>query len=80
MFDPQLYRERAEIEEWKQRDPIDHLAASMRETGALHDSDLAAIEAQVATEIEESIAFAERSDWEPLAELTRDVYAGEGVP
>jgi pyruvate dehydrogenase E1 component alpha subunit len=80
MFDPQLYRERAEIEEWKQRDPIDHLAASMRETGALHDRDLAAIEARVATEVERSVAFAERSDWEPVAELTRDVYAGEGVP
>jgi len=80
MFDPQLYRERAEIEVWKQRDPIDNLAASMRETGALHYSDLTTIEAQVATEIEQSVAFAERGHWEPVAELARDVYAGEGVP
>ena len=80
MFDPQLYRDKAEVEEWKHRDPIDRLAAWMRETGALHDSDLAAIEAEVATEIERSVAFAERSHWEPVAELARDVYAGEGVP
>ena len=80
MFDPQLYRDRAEVEEWKHRDPIDRLASWMRETGALHDSDLAAIEAQVGTEIEQSVAFAERGHWEPVAELARDVYAGEGVP
>jgi pyruvate dehydrogenase E1 component alpha subunit len=80
MFDPQLYRDKAEVEEWKHHDPIDRLASWMRETGALHDSDLAAIEAQAAIEIEQSVAFAERGHWEPIAELTRDVYAGEGVP
>jgi pyruvate dehydrogenase E1 component alpha subunit len=80
MFDPQLYRERTEIEEWKHRDPIDRLASWMRETGALHDSDLAAIEEQVATEIEQSVVFAERGHWEPVAELARDVYAAEGLP
>ena len=79
MFDPQLYRERAEVEEWKHRDPIDRLAAWMRETGVLHDSDLEAIEAQVATEIEQSVAFAECGHWEPVAELARDVYAAEGA-
>ena len=79
MFDPQLYRERAEVEEWKHRDPIDRLAAWMRETGVLHDSDLAAIEAQAAAEIERSVAFAECGHWEPVAELARDVYAAEGA-
>jgi len=80
MFDPQLYREKAEVEEWKRRDPIDRLALWMRETRQLHDSDLAAIEAQVASEIEHSVTFAESGHWEPAAELTRDVYASEGVP
>jgi len=80
MFDPQLYRDKAEVEEWKHRDPVDRLASWMRETGVLHDSDLAAIEAQVASEIEHSVAFAESGHWEPVAELTRDVYATEGAP
>jgi len=77
MFDPQLYRDKAEVEEWKHRDPIDRFASWMRETGVLHDGDVAAIEAQVASEIEHSVAFAESSHWEPAAELTRDVYATE---
>ena len=80
MFDPQLYRERAEVEEWKHRDPIDRLTAWMRETGVLHDSDLLAMEAQVATEIEQSAAFAECGHWEPVTELAREVYAAEGAP
>jgi pyruvate dehydrogenase E1 component alpha subunit len=79
MFDPQLYRDKTEIEEWKHRDPIDRLAAWMRETGVLHDSDLPAIEAQVATDIEQSVVFAENGHWEPVTEMARDVYAGEGV-
>jgi len=80
MFDPQLYRDRAEIEDWKRRDPIDRLALWMRETGTLHETDLTAIEAQIAAEVERSVAFAENGHWEPVAELARDVYAGEGAP
>ena len=79
MFDPQLYRDRAEIEDWKQRDPIDRLALWMRETATLHDTDLTAIESQIAAEVEHSVAFAEGADWEPVAELTRDVYAAEAT-
>ena len=79
MFDPQLYRDRAEIEDWKHRDPIDRLGAWMREMGTLHDTDLSAIEAEVADEIEHCVGFAERGRWEPVAELAHDVYAGEGA-
>jgi pyruvate dehydrogenase E1 component alpha subunit len=79
MFDPQLYRDRSEVEEWRRRDPIDRLIAWMRQTGALHDSDLAEIETGVAAEIERSIAFAESGHLEPISDLTRDVYAGEAA-
>jgi len=49
----------------------------MSESGVLHDSDLAAIEAEVGAEIEHSVAFAESGHWEPIVELTREVYAAE---
>jgi len=76
MFDPQLYRAKEEIEEWKHRDPIPRLANWMREAEMLHDQALAAIEAEVKAEIDDAVAFAEAGSWEPIAELTRDVYAG----
>ncbi len=78
MFDPQLYRDRAEIEDWKRRDPIDRLTQWMREERTLDDADLAAIEAEIAAEIAHCVAFAEAGHWEPTAELTRDVYAEAG--
>jgi TPP-dependent pyruvate/acetoin dehydrogenase alpha subunit len=78
MFDPQLYSDRAEIEEWKRRDPIENLAQWMREEGTLLDADLAAIEAEIAAEVAASVAFAEAGHLEPTAALTRDVYAAEG--
>jgi pyruvate dehydrogenase E1 component alpha subunit len=77
MFDPQLYRDRAEVEDWKRRDPIDCLTQSMREAGTLDDADLGAIEAEIAAEVAHSVAFAENGHWEPSSELTRDVYAAE---
>jgi TPP-dependent pyruvate/acetoin dehydrogenase alpha subunit len=49
----------------------------MRETGVLHDTDITAIEAQVDAEITQAVGFAESGRWEPVAELARDVYAGE---
>jgi pyruvate dehydrogenase E1 component alpha subunit len=74
MADPELYRPREEVEEWKTRDPIAGLAARLRGRGLLADGDLAALEASVAAEVDEAVAFAEAGPWEPVEDLTRDVY------
>jgi pyruvate dehydrogenase E1 component alpha subunit len=75
MFDPQLYRTKAEVEEWKKRDPITRFTAWLQGTGAVHEGDLAAIESATATEITDAVAFAEAGTWEPAEILTKDVYA-----
>ena len=36
---------------------------------------MARIEAEVAAEIDEAVAFAEAGTWEPVEQLTRFVYA-----
>jgi pyruvate dehydrogenase E1 component alpha subunit len=75
MFDPDLYRDKAEVERWKQRDPI---AALVRHTqGLLDEHDVQAIEASVAREIERAVAEAERGELEPTRDLLRDVLAHE---
>ncbi len=79
MFDPQLYRTKAEVEEWKARDPIPRLANWMREAGMLHDKDVDKIEAEVKAEVDDAVAFAEAGAWEPVETLMRDVYA-EAAP
>jgi len=75
MFDPQLYRDKREVEEWKKRDPILMFQARMQESGLLHDDDLKQIEEDVAAEIAKAIEFAEAGTWEPVEDLTKFVYS-----
>jgi pyruvate dehydrogenase E1 component alpha subunit len=75
MFDPELYRSKEEVQEWKERDPIDVLRERLEEDGSLTAEALEAIEARVAEEVEAAVAFAEAGTWEPVEELTRFVYS-----
>ena len=73
MFDAELYRDKAEVEAWKTRCPIDRSVARLRTAGLLDDAALAALEAAVLAEIDEAVAFAEASEWEDVADLARFV-------
>jgi pyruvate dehydrogenase E1 component alpha subunit len=79
MFDPQLYRDKDEVEEWKARDPITLLIQRLQESESLSEADLASLEQEIALEVEAAVAFAEAGAWEPVAELTRFVYREEGL-
>jgi pyruvate dehydrogenase E1 component alpha subunit len=75
MYDPDRYRDKAEIEEWRRRDPIEALAARMREAGELAGDALAAIDAGLAGELAEAIEKARGDPLEPVSDLTRFVYS-----
>jgi pyruvate dehydrogenase E1 component alpha subunit len=75
MYDPELYREREEVERWKERDPILAIQARLQARGLLDDAAMAALEASVAAEIDEAVAFADAGALEPVADLLRHVYA-----
>jgi len=75
MFDPELYRSKAEVAEWRKRCPIDRFTATARENGWITADELAEIEREVADEIARAVAFAEAGEWEPVENLARDVYA-----
>lgn len=75
MFDAELYRSKAEVEEWKKRDPIVTLIQCLEDLGLFRETDLQELELQVATEIEEAVTFAEAGAWEPVEELMRFVYS-----
>jgi pyruvate dehydrogenase E1 component alpha subunit len=72
--DPELYRGKAEVAEWQQRDPIGSFTARLREMGLVSDADLAALETAVGGEIDEAVRVAEAGPWEPVEDLIRDVY------
>ena len=73
MADPDLYRSKEEIAEWKKRDPIVLFQNQLRESGTLTDEILARVEAEVAAEISQAVQFAEESAGEPVEDLLKDV-------
>jgi pyruvate dehydrogenase E1 component alpha subunit len=73
MSDPDLYRTKAEIEEWKQRDPILLFEGRLREWGLLEDSELSGIESEVDAEIDDAVRYAEESALEPVEDLLKGV-------
>jgi len=79
MFDAELYRSKAEVEEWKKRCPIADFTQRLRAEGLLDAAGLAAIEAEVAAEIARAVEYAEAGTWEPLEDLARDVYTARAA-
>jgi len=73
MSDPDLYRAKQEIDEWKKRDPIVLFQSWLKDAGLLTESERAVMEAEVGAEIEEAVRFAESSPWEPVENLLNDV-------
>jgi pyruvate dehydrogenase E1 component alpha subunit len=73
MSDPDLYRTKEEIAEWKKRDPITLYERQLKDWGLLSEADRAGIEAAVGDEIEDAVRFAEASPFEPVEELLKDV-------
>ena len=74
MFDPQLYRDKAEVEQWKARGPIHTYSAQLKAQGLLDEPGFLAILAEVDAEVEAAVAYAESGSLEPLEDLSRDVY------
>jgi TPP-dependent pyruvate/acetoin dehydrogenase alpha subunit len=74
MYDPELYRDKAEVEKWKKRCPIENFAARLRQAGMLTEDYWKQTEAAVTAEITEAVAAAEAGPWEPTEELLKDVH------
>ena len=79
MYDPELYRDKQEVEQWKKRDPIPNLIDRLKQAGLWQDEEWTRTEEAIAGEIAQSVEYAEAGRWEPVEELTRFVYS-EGFP
>jgi pyruvate dehydrogenase E1 component alpha subunit len=74
MYDPELYRLKAEVEQWKQRDPIVLLRTRLEREGILTATEMAALDRDTEAATSGAVAFAEAGEWEPVADLLKDVY------
>jgi pyruvate dehydrogenase E1 component subunit alpha len=75
MFDAQLYRDKAEVEAWRAKEPIMRFQGWLQSNGMIHPDDVSHIETGIEGEIAEAVAFAEAGSWEPVDQLTRFTYA-----
>ena len=79
MFDPELYREKSEVEHWRERDPVRTFTERCLAEGALTDDDVAAIRRAANDELDDAVAYAEAGTWEPVEDLARDVLSPAGT-
>ncbi|HET7463507.1 MAG TPA: pyruvate dehydrogenase (acetyl-transferring) E1 component subunit alpha [Longimicrobium sp.] len=80
MFDPERYRDKAEVSRWMERDPIDKLRNSLEAAGQLTDEDWKSIRQDVEAEVKAAVEFAEAGTLEPVEDLTRFVYSERSQP
>ena len=75
MYDPDRYRAKDEIAQWRQRDPIELLGERLRTEGRLTDETLARMDDDIAARITAAVEQAASEPEEPVADLTRFVYS-----
>jgi TPP-dependent pyruvate/acetoin dehydrogenase alpha subunit len=79
MFDAQLYRDKAEVDAWRHKEPIVRFQGWLEANHMIHPDDVPRMEAEIDAEIAEAVAFAEAGTWEPIEQLTRFTYAESAV-
>ena len=77
MFDAQLYRDKAEVEAWKRKCPLLRFGHWLEEAGLLDAAGRARLETEIEAELTAAVACAEAGTWEPIEDLTKDVYTQE---
>ncbi|MFN4234196.1 MAG: pyruvate dehydrogenase (acetyl-transferring) E1 component subunit alpha [Bacteroidia bacterium] len=80
MSDPAKYRTKEEVEEYKQKDPIEQVLATIRKNKYATEQEIVAIEERVKQQVEESVKFAEDSPFPAAEDLYKDVYVQADYP
>ncbi len=80
MSDPQKYRTKEEVEQYKQRDPLEQVRQTILNNKIATEKELEAIEQKVLGQVEESVKFAEESKYPDPSEAMKDIYAEPNYP
>jgi len=80
MSDPAKYRTKEEVEEYREKDPINQVEKLLLDNKWATAEDIAAIADRVKAEVEDAVSFAEQSPWPDEGELLKDVYVENDYP
>jgi pyruvate dehydrogenase E1 component alpha subunit len=78
--DPQKYRSKEEVEEYKNQDPITKVMNTILSNKFATKNELAAIDEKIKSIVEASVKFAEESPWPDDSEVLKDVYIDSSYP
>jgi len=78
--DPQKYRSKEEVDDYKDQDPIHKVLKTILENKFATQADIDAIDAKINAVVEESVKFAEESPWPDDSEVMKDVYVDTNYP
>ena len=79
--DPEVYRDKKEVEEWQQKDPVETFAARLIDEGVLSEEEVEEIREQAERTVMEAVEFADASPEPDLDSLYDHLYVvGEQVP
>jgi pyruvate dehydrogenase E1 component alpha subunit len=73
--DPEVYREREEVAEWQEKDPIETFARRCVEAGVLGEREVRQAREAADAEVEAAVEFAESSPEPPLDTMYEGLYA-----
>ncbi|MEJ5197577.1 MAG: pyruvate dehydrogenase (acetyl-transferring) E1 component subunit alpha [Anaerolineae bacterium] len=79
MGDPERYRTKAEIEMWRERDPLCRIEDKMTAEGTATFDDFTRIQAEVAAEVDEIVRYAEESPEPEDAALWEHIFVESGA-
>lgn len=80
MSDPAKYRTKEEVEEYKQRDPIEVVKKILLDKKYATEQEIETIDQRVHQMVEESVQFAEESKYPDPSEALKDIYAQQDYP
>jgi pyruvate dehydrogenase E1 component alpha subunit len=78
--DPQKYRTKDEVEEYKDQDPITKVTKTILDNNFATEADLRAIDDKITLIVDASVKFAEESPWPDDSEVYKDVYIDQNYP
>ena len=78
--DPQKYRSKDEIEEYKDQDPLIKVRKTILDNNFATEATLQEIDEKINGIVEASVKFAEESPWPDDSELLKDVYIDQHYP
>ena len=80
MSDPAKYRTKEEMEEYKQRDPLETSLHTLKKEFGIEDAEITAIEERVKSKVEAAVKFADESPFPDDSEIYKDVYVQQDYP